>query len=323
MQKTIPVRSLKLGMHVVLPLSWLKHPFLKNHFTISTRTEIDRIIEFGFKDVVIDLDKGIGDEASTVPETSPPATWAPEALMTTELREAINDRKLEPEKKARVVYTSSLQIMEKLLENPTAENITEVKKGIAEIVDLIISDTETSNSLLMITSHDFYTYTHSVNVGVYSIMIAKAYFSNLDAHDMHELGAGFFLHDIGKVRISPAIINKNGKLDAEEMAVMKTHPVHGYDILSETEHLTEECRVIVMQHHERSNGSGYPKSLRGEEIHSYGRICSMADVYDALVSDRSYQQKRTTYEALKLMKETLIDHFTLDLFGKLVMLFER
>jgi HD-GYP domain-containing protein (c-di-GMP phosphodiesterase class II) len=158
-------------------------------------------------------------------------------------------------------------------------------------------------------------------VGVFSIMLAKHLFKSSDAHDMHELGAGFFLHDIGKVRIDPAIINKPGKVTDEEMDLIRTHPYQGYKILKETNQLTEECMVIVMQHHEREDGTGYPRRLKGDEIHTYGRICCIADVYDALTAERSYKQRLNTFDALKLMKEKLLNHFHQEMFEKFVLMF--
>jgi HD-GYP domain-containing protein (c-di-GMP phosphodiesterase class II) len=186
---------------------------------------------------------------------------------------------------------------------------------------MIIADDATSKELLKITSYDYYTYTHSVNVGVFSVLLAKHLFKGSDAHNMHELGAGFFLHDIGKVRIDPAIINKPGKVTDEEMEKIRTHPYQGFKILSETNQLTKECKVIVMQHHERADGSGYPRQLKEEDIHAYGRICCIADVYDALTAERSYKQKLNTFDALKLMKEKLLNHFQQDMFEKFVLLF--
>ena len=111
------------------------------------------------------------------------------------------------------------------------------------------------------------------------------------------------------------------KVTDDEMTTIRTHPFQGYKILKETNQLTEECMVIVMQHHEREDGSGYPRKLKGDEIHTYGRICCIADVYDALTAQRSYQEPRTTFDALKLMKEKLLNHFQQDMFEKFVMLF--
>jgi HD-GYP domain-containing protein (c-di-GMP phosphodiesterase class II) len=312
-------------MYVVIPSSWLKPPFLNREFKISSQEQIDKIMNYGLATIVIDTEKGAAMETAALvtesPASTPPRTWEPDKLIPPELREAIHDKKLPSETKSKIVYQCSLDLMGRLFEDPKTENIREAKAGIAEIVDLVISDDATSAALLKITSHDFYTYTHSVNVGVLSVLLCKSLFGRSDAHDLHELGAGFFLHDIGKVRIDPAIINKRGKLTDAEMAVMRTHPDQGYTILSETKQLTEECKIIVVQHHERQEGSGYPQRLKGDGIHAYGRICSIADVFDALTSERSYQKKLDTFSALKLMKEQLLDHFHQDVFEKFVLLF--
>jgi HD-GYP domain-containing protein (c-di-GMP phosphodiesterase class II) len=328
MRATIKTQDLKIGMYVMLPVSWFKHPFLKNEFVIRSRDQIDKIIDHGITEIIIDTEKGeparaAQNSSSTGPTATPPKTWTPETLVPPELREAVRDRTLPPEQKSKIVYQSSRVLVERLLEDPKAENIQEAKKGISEIVDMIIAEDATSRELLKITAHDFYTYTHSVNVGVFAVMLAKAVFKGSDAHNMHELGAGFFLHDIGKVRIDPGIINKPGKLTEEEMAAMKSHPYQGYRILKETNQLTEECMFIVMQHHEREDGTGYPRMLKGEQIHTYGRICCIADVYDALTAERSYKQRLNTFEALKLMKDQLLNHFHRELFEKFVLLFTQ
>jgi HD-GYP domain-containing protein (c-di-GMP phosphodiesterase class II) len=330
MQKTISITELKVGMYVILPLSWFKHPFLKSEFIIKSRDQIATIIDSGIAEILIDPEKSEFPDAAvakidTIVEraATPPKAWSPDKLVPPELREAIHDKSLTPEKKSKLVYESSRVLVERLFEDPKAENIVEAKKGIAEVVDLIIADDATSRELLKITSYDYYTYTHSVNVGVFSVMLAKTIFKGSDRHDMHELGAGFFLHDIGKVRIDPALVNKPGKLTDEEMAVMKTHPALGFSILKEANQLTEECMFIVMQHHEREDGTGYPRGLKGPEIHTYGRICCIADVYDALTAERSYKQQLNTFDALKLMKEKLMNHFHKELFEKFVFLFTR
>jgi HD-GYP domain-containing protein (c-di-GMP phosphodiesterase class II) len=213
-------------------------------------------------------------------------------------------------------------MIEKLMENPTTENIAEVKKGIADVVDLILADDKTNEHLLTITAHDYSTYVHSVNVGVLAISLSKTLFQRSNAHNMHEMGAGFFLHDLGKVKINLNIINKPAVLTDEEMQEMRQHPRYGYEILTETHQITEECKNIVLQHHERDNGGGYPLGLKGDEIHLYGRICSLADVYDALNSKRPYRNGLRPFEALNVMKEEMLDHFHKEMFERFVLLFK-
>lgn len=330
MKKTILSKDLKIGMYVVLPVGWFSHPFVFSEFLINTQQDIDKIIEAGITECQVDeersfpvSDYGHASHGQERSEFVPPKTWNPEALMPPELREAIQDKCLPAEEKATRVYKYSLELMRRLFEDPKSENIKEAKKGISEIVDLIIADNATAAHLLRLTSYDFYTYTHSVNVGVLSVMLAKALFQGSDAHDMHELGAAFFLHDIGKTRIDPAILNKPGKLTDEEMKRMRAHPYQGYKILVEAGQLSDECAIIVMQHHERDDGKGYPRRLKGGDIHPYGRIGCVADVFDAITAERSYKPKVGTFEALKIMKEQMLSHFHADVFEKFVLLFTK
>ena len=317
--------DLQVGMYVILPLSWHEHPFIKNQFLIESEQEIQKIRTLGLKNVRIDRARSRPAKAPPAGETpfsSGSGRQAPEQqVVIGELIATIRDESLPPAKKSGLVRQHSIDMMKSLLENPTAQNVKEAKKGITEIVKLILADDETLNYLLDITSHDFYTYTHSVSVGVLSIALAKALFKGTSNHDMSALGAGFFLHDVGKVSIDQSIITKPGKLTAAEMQEMRRHPSLGYKLLHETKQLTEESKIIVLQHHERVDGLGYPKGLRGGDIHIYGRICSIADVYDALTSDRPYRQKLPPFEALKIMHNEMIQHFQKDLFHEFVMMF--
>jgi len=330
MSERLKVQDLKIGMQVRVPKDWFAHPFLLNEFTITSARQIKKFSEYGIREVIVtDMPEARLEDTETEPvshgqETTlytPPRIWEPEKLVPIELREAIHDKKLPPEEKSKIVYESSRVLVERLFEDPKAENLQVAKQSISEVVDLILVEDATSRELLRITSYDYYTYTHSVNVGVFSVMLAKELFKRSDAHDMHELGAAFFLHDIGKVRVDPGITKKPGKLTDKEMKQMRSHASAGYDILSESGQLSEECKIIVMQHHEREDGSGYPRGLKGGEIHTYGRICCIADVFDALTADRSYKQRLNTFSALKLMKKKMLNHFQREMFEKFVLLF--
>ncbi len=322
MQRTVKTENLKIGMYVILPVSWLSHPFVKNEFLIKSKDQIKKIYDYGLAEIIVDTKRSTFTEAKDKPDTEPEKTPEPlsRKIVPDELMEAIHDAKLPPLEKAKAVQAHSFTLISNLLENPTAENIRDAKKGIAEVVDLILTDDKTSLYLLSITSHDFYTYTHSVNVGFLAVSLSKALFNKSTGHDMHELGAGFFLHDLGKVKIDTAIINKPGKLTVEEMNAMKQHPSMGYNVLHDTNQLTPECKKVVLQHHERYDGKGYPYGLKGDDIHLYGKICSIADVFDALTSDRPYRQKLEPFNALRIMKEEMIDHFHRDIFEQFVLL---
>lgn len=330
----IAAGDLQVGMYVIMPTSWDEHPFLKNKFRLTSRAQIDKIIHFGLAQVLIDTEQSLPAALSSIERMKKYETPSPDvsaekpkepgkereklSLASDALREAIHDRSLSAPEKSRIVRDNALTLMNGLLEQPTAMNIRTAKKAITEIVELILTDDDATSYLTKITSHDFYTYTHSVNVGLLAVSMAKLLFRGSEAHNMHELGIGFFLHDLGKVRIDQAIINKPGRLTDEEMAVMRNHPVFGFKLLHDARQLTSECRTIVLQHHERYDGTGYPKQLRGEEIHLYGRICALADVFDALTSNRPYRKKMGPFDALILMKREMINHFQKDLYEKFV-----
>ena len=264
MISSLPVEKLRVGMYVILPVSWFKHSFLKNQFLITSEEQIKKIRDSELTEIKIDTSQGLAVQEieSITHEAPPPPTspdkWNPAEEINEKLKEAIHDKNLSPDKKAKAVYENSLDLMNRLLENPTSKAIGEGKKGIANVVDMILSDNETSSRLMDITSHDFYTYSHSVNVGILSVLLSKKLYTGSTDHDMHKLGAGFFLHDLGKVRVDPAIINKPGRLTEAEMFQMRIHPYQSYKILKETDHLTEEAKIIALQHHERDDGTGYP-----------------------------------------------------------------
>jgi HD-GYP domain-containing protein (c-di-GMP phosphodiesterase class II) len=332
--KKIDAGDLQVGMYVIMPTSWDEHPFLKNKFQLTSRAQIDKMIHFGLTQVLIDTDQSLPAALSSIErmkkyETPQPAESAnkPEApskeeknltMASDKLREAIRDRSLPAPEKSRIVRDNAMTMMNSLLEQPTSKNIRTAKNAISQIVELILTDDEATSYLTKITSHDFYTYTHSVNVGLLAVSMAKLLFRGSNAHNMHELGIGFFLHDLGKVQIDPAIINKPGRLTPDEMNVMRNHPFIGFKLLHDARQLSEESKTIVLQHHERYDGTGYPKQLRGEEIHLYGKICALADVFDALTSDRPYRKKMAPFDALILMKKEMINHFQKDLYEKFV-----
>jgi HD-GYP domain-containing protein (c-di-GMP phosphodiesterase class II) len=131
----------------------------------------------------------------------------------------------------------------------------------------------------------------------------------LSKEDMNDLGAGGMLHDVGKLKIPLSILNKDGKLTDQEFAEMKSHPTYGYEILSKSRGISERARMIALQHHEKFQGGGYPKRLKGNEISLFARICAVADVYDALTTDRPYRVAMSPYEAMKILNAGIDNHF--------------
>ncbi len=320
---TIKITELKPGMYINLPTAWRAHPFLRNSFTVTSLAQIQKLIDYGIQEVNIDEIKGLPSTECITETEEPEKDFSQDYKVVAEkLQEVLTDNSIQPAKRAEAIHLHTADMMKNMWENPTGEKIAQFKRSVAGVVDLVLTDDAANSHLLNITSYDYDTFIHSVNVGVLSISLAKVIFKKEDKHDMHALGAGFFLHDLGKIQIDEAIINKPGKLTEEEMTVMRRHPGIGFKLLLETKQISDESRLIVLQHHERYNGTGYPKKLRGEDIHIYGRICSVADVFDALVSKRPYKTRLKPFEALQLMKDEMLDHFHKDVFEKFVLMFK-
>lgn len=311
-------------MYVNLPNAWHAHPFLSNSFIITSNKQIQKMVNYGIKAVKIDEEKGMpAMEALQQAIEQPDKDFSLGLTVASEkLQEVLADKKMPPPERARAVHSHTVDMIKNLWGTPTGERIVEFKRGIFGVVDMVLADDSASRSLLKLTTYEYNTYIHSANVGLLGILLAKAYFKKEDRHDMHALGAGFFLHDIGKIDIDEAILNKEGKLTKEEMDVMRKHPGMGFRILNEAKQMGEESRLIVMQHHERHNGTGYPRRMRGDEIHIYGKICSVADVFDALVSKRPFKAQLNPFDALTIMKDEMLDHFQKDVFEKFVLLFK-
>ena len=223
--------------------------------------------------------------------------------------------------KAATFYVSSIHAFRNAFDNPDPEHIEKVKKTLKPMLKNIMKNQLLLSDLFSITEYDFSTYTHSVNVGIYATSLAIDFYkedSSIRVEDLERLSYGYFLHDIGKSRVPLGIIRKRGKLDQDEWAIIKKHPEWGYSILMETGNLTDEAAYISMQHHERPNGSGYPLGMT--DIHPCARICTVADIYDALVSIRPYKTAMKPFDALKTLKEEALTEFDKSLLNSLIRL---
>lgn len=149
---------------------------------------------------------------------------------------------------------------------------------------------------------------HVKRVAEYSKLFAQKI--GLDSKDVNKLFMASPMHDIGKIGIPDSILNKNGKLDSSEWEIMKTHAQLGYDILKNSKReILQAAGIVSYTHHEKWDGSGYPLGLKGEEIHIFGRITAIADVFDALGSERVYKKAWPLEDILKLFNEEKGKHF--------------
>jgi HD-GYP domain-containing protein (c-di-GMP phosphodiesterase class II) len=181
------------------------------------------------------------------------------------------------------------------------------KAAVNNIVDELLRNRRVVLNLTDIRSYDDYIFGHCVNVCILSVMTAITLEYN--ELQLRDLGVGAILHDIGKLLVSKDILDKPGKLTPAEMDKVKEHSKYGFDVLREQQELSLLSAHIAFQHHEKVDGTGYPRGLKGGEIHQFSRLTAVADVYDALTADRVYRKAFMPHEALKIISEGSGTHF--------------
>ncbi len=215
----------------------------------------------------------------------------------------VSDETIETKAKAEIVYSSATFLMQRLFKTPRAsENIRRSEQLVLNTVGFVLRDESAFRNLLAVTSYDYQTYTHSVNVYVYCVALAQRAGVAETSDQLVVLGTGALLHDIGKSLIDRRIVTKRGPLNEEEWAIIKRHPGYGVEILHETGGIPEDGYAVVSQHHERCDGSGYPEGLRAATIHPYAKVAAVADVFDAMTTRRVYRDAVGTFTALQIMK---------------------
>ncbi|MBN3522945.1 HD-GYP domain-containing protein [Paenibacillus apiarius] len=196
-------------------------------------------------------------------------------------------------------YKEALSGVETLFSDAVAHGFVkdkEVEQTIVPVIQQIENERDVVSLLLMLDSQDDYTCQHSVQVGMLAFYLAK--WLHYDEEDALRICKAGFLHDIGKAHIDSAILNKPGRLTAEEFEAMKRHTIAGYEIIRQS-YEDEWLSLAALQHHERLDGSGYPYGLMDENIHPVSRIVAIVDIYSAMTSNRSYRKKQDLFTVLK------------------------
>jgi HD-GYP domain-containing protein (c-di-GMP phosphodiesterase class II) len=170
-----------------------------------------------------------------------------------------------------------------------------------ELATLVADRTPAFSELFKTLEHDYFTFTHVCNVSLYCAIISKE-LGQLDSRQLSDLAAAALLHDIGKRHIPPHVLNKTEKLTSEEWDLIREHPIAGFRELSRRGDLSWPQLMVVYQHHERLDGTGYPAGIKGDEIDPWARICAVADVFDALTCQRPQRRALSVAQACDHLK---------------------
>jgi putative nucleotidyltransferase with HDIG domain len=206
--------------------------------------------------------------------------------------------------KAETMYEFSKSAVQCALEEPREENIRTCRELAQEHVRYVVTDPHAVPNLLKIISHDYYTYTHSVNVCSFTVALCHEV-GVADLEQLKVIGIGSLLHDMGKSHIGLDILNKPGRLSTGERNLIKKHPEMGVAVLAESGGVPPLAEEIVLSHHEKMDGSGYPRGLTGDQLSLPARACCVADIFDALTTHRSYKSAFAGFRALKLMQQDM------------------
>lgn len=303
MLKKIPVEKLTLGMHLqAFCGAWLDHPFWRTKFVLTDPNDLLLIAESPIREVWIDISKGSDVDIAAgeiVAEVVSAADIPPEhpvvqekASFTDEVKRAT---KIVAKGKEAVVSMFQEARMGKAIEAEAAAPLVE------EISNSVMRNPGALISLARLKTADDYTFMHSV--AVCALMIALARQLDLDEQQVREAGMAGLLHDLGKAMIPLEVLNKPGKLTDEEFALVKTHPEEGYKLLLEGSGVSEVTKDVCLHHHEKIDGSGYPKGLNGETMSLFAKMGAVCDVYDAVTSNRPYKAGWDPAESIKRMAE--------------------
>lgn len=203
------------------------------------------------------------------------------------------------------------ELAKKTMDVLTSLDIEQVHKAASEIVDKLISTGRMYDDMQTLKVYDEYTFTHSLNVAVLSATLGIGL--GLSYERLRNLTEGAILHDIGKQAIPISILNKKGPLTDEEMAIVKKHPEEGYRLLKGDVEITSSVRGIIHEHHENWDGSGYPFGNRGEEIYDLAHVVHICDVWDALLSKRSYKEAFSIKDTIALIMKGSGTQFNVEL----------
>jgi putative nucleotidyltransferase with HDIG domain len=295
MLKKIAVDQLRLGMHVhKLEAKWIDHSFWKTRFVLESTDDMQRLRDSGVAECWIDTAQGL-DVAAPVADSTPaaandaalPASPLPLPATTA----TTGDRPLSAELRqaADICKRGREAVVAMFSEARMGRSVD--AEGCMPLVDEITGSVQRNPgalvSLARLKSRDDYSYMHSV--AVCALMVALARQIGLDEAGCRQAGLAGLLHDIGKAVMPLDVLNKPGRLTDAEFTVIQTHPERGHRLLAEGQGAVPAVLDVVLHHHERVDGKGYPHKLQGDQITLMARMGAICDVYDAITSNRPYK----------------------------------
>ncbi|CAG9620035.1 HD-GYP domain-containing protein [Sutcliffiella rhizosphaerae] len=200
------------------------------------------------------------------------------------------------------IYETSIESFQSIfanLENESLPSLENIHQMLSPFIDKLVDDPMFIRYIEQVKSYDNYTYTHSLNVGIYASLIGKI--QGLEKNSIRLLSQMGLFHDVGKLLIDRNIIQKPGRLTEKEWLEIQKHTTYGYELLRKNKSIDPHILQGALLHHERLDGSGYPTGIKHAKIPYFVQILSVADMYDALSSERSYRSKQNLFVTTKIL----------------------
>lgn len=320
--KRVNVDQLRLGMFVHdLNCGWLQHGFLRQQFLLKHDGQIQKMKAQGLGEILIDTSRGddVAAPAGEQHADSPRLQQVGNSSAGGALAPARVSQREESAAAHRILGEAA-GVVQGLLQDVRMGKQVEPAQAtplVQEINASVLRNPGALISLCRIKEADTYTFQHSVSIC--ALMVTFAHALGLEPATVHEAGLGGLLHDIGKMQVPSEILNKPGKLTDDEFTIMKSHAAISRDLLTGVPGISNLVIQIAGEHHEKVGGGGYPKGIPGSEISQIGRMAAIADVYDALTSNRCYHKGKEPSEVLSKLLEWSGTHLD----GELVQQFIR
>lgn len=338
-KRKVPVEDLQIGMYVSeLDIPWLESPFLLQGFVINTQKQLNKIRQV-CRFVYIEEERGkpyiyripsapskplwrkmfdqLAHTKKSKRERSSLAAATEISLHHPISPKWLNDRHPPQKTVSFGEEFANAEILHKEADNFIRGAIADISNGktidaklakevVEECVNSILRIPDTFMLLTQLKNRDQYTAQHSLNVSIYAVAFGR--YLNLSYSQLTELGLSGMMHDMGKLKVPKEILHKPGKLEPDEMQLMRRHTTWGRQILMSGMGMPKSVIDVAHSHHERCDGAGYPRGLTETQISPLARIIAIADTYDAVTSNRFHQEGYSHLEALKIMIDESSGH---------------
>lgn len=314
MRKEVPVEELQFGVYIAeLDRPWTDTPFLFQGFVLENEKQLETLKKY-CKKVYIDVEKGLDLPDRGQLRAGPiGAPGKPSVLASIQQRVRYEEKttlsvELPAARQAQARANVVLQDVLTTVRAGKALDAPRVREAVTSMTDSVVRNPDAMMLLAKMKEKDGHTLDRALGVSIYMITFGR--FLQLPREQLDLLGMLGLLQDIGKVRLPAGLLTKSGPLTEEEHKICRSHVEHSVAILQETTGLPAELPALASLHHERYDGSGYPKGLKGQEIGLYGAIAGLVDCFDALTQPRPYGQALAPSNALSMLyswRDTLFD----------------